>query len=173
MKYTLVLLIICLISCQGTKSELADFTNFDTFDEQNRFRIEAYIHDRSDCGEWSGHKEKIVVFKTGDYWRLMYTRSPNDCKAYFPDREETPIGQLTDFELNLDTNDLNALKSFVYRLEEYTPQKHLSSNATDDYIIVLRDGRITKSFETIDSSNHFTGYFELRAYLTERFSSTN
>ncbi len=157
-----------LFSCQNQKSDFIDFTDFNSYNQRSSLTISTYIHDKSDCGEWGGHKERIRLFKSKDNWRLIYARDSNNCHIYFPNREETLINKPVEFELSPNNADFKEIKLFVHNLEQYAPRMNMSSNATNTYSVKFNYGTITKSYDIIDISNDFLGYKELRTYLLER-----
>jgi len=171
MKTSLILLLAILLACESTKTEYAEFIDFDNFNDHNYLYIEVNIHDENDCGEWGGHEERISLRKDLGEMKLSYHRMDNMCEYTFPNwREKSPVGP-TSFTLILNEADIDTIKHYVKGVYEYEPRKDVSSNAADYYEVKYKNGRITKSFDSYDISNDFEGYFNLKAYLLKRVES--
>ena len=166
MKRITTFLLVCFITNSAKGQSVDSLIDFKKYNPGTSLRIESYIHDSTDCGEWGGHTETINIFNMDlnpDSLMIFYTRYPTRCVTKQP--RPLPKNALIDYRGLLVAEKQEIIREYIKRLRNHIPSTGMYSNASNSYEVSFTKGHLTTSFKIHDKDNSFKEYEEFRNTL--------
>ena len=166
MKHFSFPLLLLFISCETLNDINVDFNNFD---RGTTLTLKAYFHDDTDCGEFGGHKETIIIIKERNELKFSYKRDSSQClRKSLPERELTQDTRRT-YNGELTTGKQRLVMNYINKLYNYNPSKYTMTNAIDHYEFELKRIPFTTTTFSIDyAGNDWKEFETLRNELINR-----
>jgi len=148
------------LACRHTDKRFQ--VDFDSFSNGTTLTLESYSHDNSDCGEFGGHKETILIKKEKNELTFYYKRDSTNCPKELAIRFNKELDRPTEIKGRLSGDKHDLIQSYLDELLTHEPTWNNISNAPNSYEV-----RFSSEFRTL--------YFQLspvdkewKAYITMR-----
>jgi hypothetical protein len=139
--------------------------DFDDFERSTNLRLNSYIHDSTDCGEWGGHNERISIYKIDGQLEISFTREKSDCSEGMPFHKPLPNNIPLEFHGSLTKEKQEWVEDYIEKLFKHKPNENRQSNAPNRYEVQLETGFLTKVIKIDDHDNSWLGYETFRNKL--------
>lgn len=159
---TLFILITTLIisqyaNCQLPKMTVKKMVDFSNHDFRS-LKIISYVHDSTDCGEWGGHYEQILIYKELDgALSYYYERKPNNCNNVIGYRGRHP--QIHEKHSGVFTKEKQKyVKTYINELIKFKFYNCGASNVSNSYEVKFENHACSYGFEIEDDGKRWEKY---------------
>ncbi len=149
-----------VISCD--KSHNTFKIDFDSFDNNTQLTVKSYIHDKSDCGEFGGHEETILVKKKNGELTYYYKRDSTACPREFAIRYKKEVDRPIALTGLLSDQKQLLLQEYLDVFFTHQPSWNQISNAIDSYEVELVTEFRTITFKLSPVENKWNHYKVMR-----------
>ncbi len=150
------------VNCQVsnmTVKRMVDFSNYDF----KTLKIISYVHDSTDCGEWGGHYEQILIYKDifSGVLSYSYERQPNKCNDIIGYRGRRP--QIHEqFKGVLTKEKQKYVSAYIKELFKFRFDFSGISNASNSYEVKFSNRCYSSGFEIEDEGDCWNKYKSFR-----------
>jgi len=134
----ILILLITLLSIAVFSQELDVI--FDKISESDTLKIKAHINDSTDCGEFGGHHEYLLINRIeNNQLKIRFKKLPSDC----PWKQG---GNIIEKEIILSETESKLIQEFLLNLEKLNKTETSFSHAYQEFIVEFM-GQTTKVWD--------------------------